>query len=172
MNLFGKKNKSSMIKPQAPQRGAMFAGIRNKLKLAAPQLGIKPALPPKATAPQALPPINPPAQALPPINPTAPAQVVNPMEAKQKEAALAAANLNSPVDVGAAQVAPAPQPAVPAPTTVGPAQQMQDQKNQMFPPSPVAPAAPQITPGAGVTKSQADIDEEKKKLQAASGSPV
>jgi len=79
-----------------------------------------------------------------------------------------------------------PSPAAPAPTTVGPAQQMQAQKDQMFPPAPAAPVAPapmappapivpkpsQITPPAGVTKSQADIDEEKKKLQAAAGSPV
>jgi len=77
-------------------------------------------------------------------------------------------------------------PAAPAPTTVGPAQQMQAQKDQMFPPAPATPVAPapmappapivpkpsQITPPAGVTKSQADIDEEKKKLQAAAGSPV
>ena len=105
--------------------------------------------------------------------------------------------------LGQAQPVPAtpPSPVAPAPTTIGPAQQMQAQKDQMFPPAPATPAAPaasaapippkpaapitpapvappvapkpsQITPPAGVTKSQADIDEEKKKLQAAAGSPV
>lgn len=37
---------------------------------------------------------------------------------------------------------PAPAPAAPAPVTIGPAQQMQAQKDQMFPPAPAAPAAP------------------------------
>lgn len=69
-------------------------------------------------------------------------------------------------------------PAVPAPTIIGPAQQMQAQKDQMFPPAPATPAAPvapapvtppvapkptQVTPPAGVTKSQAEIAAEKLK---------
>lgn len=37
---------------------------------------------------------------------------------------------------------PAPVPAAPAPVTIGPAQQMQAQKDQMFPPAPATPEAP------------------------------
>lgn len=71
--------------------------------------------------------------------------------------------------------APAAAPTL-APQVVSPAASMQAQKDQMFPSpapaAPVAPKPPQVTPPAGVTKSQADIDEEKKKLQAAAGSPI
>jgi hypothetical protein len=78
-------------------------------------------------------------------------------------------------------VPPAPAQSASAPQVVSPAAQMQAQKDQMFPPAPAAPAAPatpppaappvapkpaQVTPPAGVTKSQAEIDEEKKKQMA------
>ena len=65
-----------------------------------------------------------------------------------------------------APATPAPAPA--APREVSPAAQMQQQQNQMYQQAPAAPAPQQaqVTPSAGVTKSQAELDEEKKKQMA------
>jgi hypothetical protein len=64
--------------------------------------------------------------------------------------------------------APAPQPAAPAtlpapaaPQEVRPAAQMQQQQNQMYQQAPT-----QAAPAAGGVKSQAEIEEEKKKQMA------
>lgn len=56
---------------------------------------------------------------------------------------------------------PAPAPAPAAPQEVSPAAQMQQQQNQMYQQAPT-----QAAPAAGGVKSQAEIEEEKKKQMA------
>jgi hypothetical protein len=174
------------IKAVARGTDGIFGNLRSRMGAKPPSVNLnKPAIPQAPGKPLGL------AQALPPINPP-----VNPASAAAAQALqspMSPPPAKSILPIPAVPVTPAaaspiaPQLSAQAPQVVSPAASMQAQKDQMFPPAPATPAAPvppapmtppvapkpvQVTPPAGVTKSQAEIDEEKKKLQAAAGSPV